>query len=492
MRPLTRTLTATTALAAIAGTIVMMVPACSPDRPARDTNVVLIVIDTLRADRLSCQGWDRLTSPAIDALASSGARMAENYSQCSWTQPSVVSMMTGQYITRYRDTYSEGAPVLARTLNAAGYHTIGVVSNTLVSPEAGFDAGFDHYDARRLTQAERDARKAAGGSPGPCRDAPEMLDELIDEVDKHLEGGDDAPMFLYWHLMEPHAPYLAHADLAQEFTRRDDLPSPWHQQVYDAAAKVPDAEQAASWNLINSGRTRYEREIRKADDAVAQLLAALEERGMRENTIFVIASDHGESLWDHPTMKLPIELAEDPPHKYFHQEHAMLLNQGLVRTPLIVAGPGVPAGTVLDANTENVDIFPTLLELLDLAGPRGLHGESLVPAWHGKPLENGNAHAYVLHNLMIREADTNLKFILPTKAGETVGGRPHLYNVHEDEAEQIDLSVARRDDRNRLLDKLRRWREAYPTVSLIRVRGADEQNDFEAMGYAGDDEEDEE
>ena len=487
MRPLPRILAATS----LATAIVLTANGCSSDRKTPETNVVLIVIDTLRADRLSCQGWDRETSPAIDALAASGARMAEHHAQCSWTQPSVVSMMSGQYITKYCDTYRDGAPVLARTLQEAGYHTVGVVSNTLVSSEAGFDAGFDHFDARRLTQEERATRAAEGGSPGPCRDAPEMFDELIEQVDLHLASDDVAPMFLYWHLMEPHAPYLGHPDLAQEFSRRDDLPTAWHQSTYDAAAKVPDDEQAASWKLINSGRARYEREIRKADDAVARLLAALDERGMRENTIFVIASDHGESLWDHPKMQLPIESAEDPPHEFFHQEHAMLLNQGLIRTPLIIAGPGVPENTVVTGNTENVDIFPTLLELLDLPGPRGLDGESLVPAWRGEPLEDGNAYAYVLHNLMIREADTNLKFILPTKAGQTVAGRPHLYDVGQDKAEQVDLNATQKEDRNRLLGKLQAWREAHPMESRFRVRGSNEQQDFEDMGYAGGDEDEE-
>jgi arylsulfatase A-like enzyme len=318
-----------------------------------------------------------------------------------------------------------------------------------------------------------------------------MLAELLGAVDAQRATGAEAPLFLYWHLMEPHAPYLAHTDLEETFPFRADLPTDWHQARYDAIAEVDAQVEADGWHHVNAGRTRYEREVRKADDAVAALLVGLEERGLdASNTLLVIASDHGEGLWDHPTLIVPEVAKQKPPNEFFHKEHAMFLYEEFVHTPLVFHGPGVPAGTVVTEATENVDVYPTLLHLLDLPSPGRLHGESLVPIWAGEPQRSTDAHAFVIHFGMIREGDTGLKIHVPSNAGAGVGAKLQLYASGTDRAEQDDLAAQRSGDAQRLHAKLTDWVAAHPTLSTLdRERSLAEKDDLQAMGYAGEDDE---
>ena len=167
--------------------LLALAPACPDAEPEGPPDVYLIVIDTLRADRLSCYGYPRTTSPFLDELAAEGALFLENTSQSSWTKPSMVSLMSGAYVTAYRDVMPDGVPSLAQSFQDAGYHTIGVVGNVLLSSKLGFDRGFDHYDAREITDEEREEMRARGLREPVCRPVALMLEELAPHLDAEFD-----------------------------------------------------------------------------------------------------------------------------------------------------------------------------------------------------------------------------------------------------------------------------------------------------------------
>jgi arylsulfatase A-like enzyme len=131
--------------------------ACSKPAPntVRRPDVFLIVVDTLRADHLGCYGYPRPSSPNLDRLAAEGAVFEDATSQASWTRLSMVSMLQGHYVTDYRDVFEEKAPTLAEVFHQAGYRTVGEVANILLSADAGFGRGFDHYDARGPSKEDK-------------------------------------------------------------------------------------------------------------------------------------------------------------------------------------------------------------------------------------------------------------------------------------------------------------------------------------------------
>ena len=204
--------------------LLALAPACPDAAPEGPPDVYLIVIDTLRADRLSCYGYPRTTSPFLDELAAEGALFLDNTSQSSWTKPSMVSLMSGAYVTAYRDVMPDGVPSLAQSFQDAGYHTIGVVGNVLLSTKLGFDRGFDHYDAREITDAEREEMRARGLREPVCRPVALMLEELAPHLDAEFErraAGQHRPMLTYLHPMEPHDPYERNAQYERELPNAD-------------------------------------------------------------------------------------------------------------------------------------------------------------------------------------------------------------------------------------------------------------------------------
>ena len=196
----------------------LVLAACAQEDPGQESptperpDVVLIVVDTLRADRLGCYGYERPTSPVIDRLAAQGTLFLEARAQCSWTLPSMASLMTGQYITNPRDVYPDGVAPLAERYREAGYRTIGMVGNVIVSARMGYDKGFERYDASVSSDVDRPRT-------GLCRTLDKMLASLDPLLDSALEPGEDGgrpPLFLYIHPMDPHSPYLEYPEFDGE------------------------------------------------------------------------------------------------------------------------------------------------------------------------------------------------------------------------------------------------------------------------------------
>lgn len=291
-------------------------------------HVVLITIDTLRADRLGCYGAEHATTPEIDALAAEGVRFANAATTVPFTLPAHSSLMTGTYPpfhgVRENVGYQldSGLPTLAEELAAGGFSTGGFVSAFVLDSRWGIGRGFEEYFD------DFDPEESASGNLGAVqRDGAETVAAAVAWLDEPRQG----PFFLWLHLFEPHDPYTP--------------PEP---------------------HLSRHAGRPYDGEVAYADALVGRLRRALEQRGLLERSLVVLTGDHGEGLGQH--------------REGFH---GFFVYDSTVHVPLVVRGPFAD-GRVIDAPVSHVDLLPTLLELAGLRVPTEVQGRSLLPLLRGE------------------------------------------------------------------------------------------------------------
>lgn len=448
---------------------------CSSKAEESRPDVLLLLIDTLRADHLSCYGYERSTSPVIDEIAESGALFTRNSSQAPWTLPSMSSMMTSRYFTAHRDFPDETVPTLVESFKAAGYHTIGIVGNPLLESEHGFGRGFDEYSI----------------FPG---DLPALIERVLVPLDLVLEQEERKPIFLYVHAFDPHAPYVAHPEFDEVLPldgAPEILPDGWQEELLATYGPVPpedDSDWGAALSDLDRERGLYDQEIRFADEHTGELLELLGDRGLSDSLLIAIVSDHGEGLWEHLSPAPKKRLKAFAPKNLFFGGHGHDLSEQALRTPFIIAGPGVPAGLRLDAPVENVDLFPTLLSLCDLPRPGDLHGVDLTVLF-SKPQESTawrkETYAYIRHAASLRDEDAQLKIVVPTEFGVSKEfPAATLHRLSDDPLERTDLSSALPIEFARLNARLEAYLNRYPTTTE-RVGDRISQEQLNALGYAG-------
>jgi arylsulfatase A-like enzyme len=377
----------------------------------RRPNIVLVLIDTLRADRLSCYRNGRRTTPCIDRIAERGVLYENAISPAAWTVPAHASLFTGTYPSRHGVDLSRlvlGPELfpLPEILQRGGYRTFGVSSNYWLSRETIFDRGFDEFvHSWQLVQTagtnqplKRQQRKmpvalqAQNGVNGrPLRrDVGNALNWLHEETIKRLRQSFHAydsgawrvnrqvrrwarrwadmqePFFAFVHYMEPHIRYSApgryrtlHVPRSIPGARVDKVnQDPWRFLAGHARMTAED------FNILGG---LYDGEVSYVDSRVGQLYETLRTAGVLDNTILIITSDHGENLGDHGLMS-----------------HAYCLYDTLVRVPLIVHYPGTfPKGERVCRPVQTLDLFPTLLTLAEVNDPEAwdqAQGESLTGA----------------------------------------------------------------------------------------------------------------
>jgi arylsulfatase A-like enzyme len=293
-----------------------------------DLNLLFILIDTLRADRLGSYGYARETSPAIDALAATGIRFAHQMSQSSWTKCSMASLWTGLYpigtgVLRSPQALASDARMPAEILRDAGFRTYALWRNNWVSPGFGFAQGFEVYYSPPTAPIPAAVRreKPTIGVMGTDQD-------LVRSAVEFLRTHGEERWFLYLHLMDV------------------------HQYVYD--------EETALFGTTYSDI--YDNSIRWVDRVVGRFIGELDARGLRQRTLIAVASDHGEAFGEHG-----------------REGHARDVYGEVITTPFIVSLPfRLEPGLVVEAATENVDVWPTLLDLLGLPPLEGADGRSRV------------------------------------------------------------------------------------------------------------------
>lgn len=341
----------------------------APVSPARP-DLVLVTVDTLRADHLGCYGHAGDISPHVDRLAAEGVRFADATVQWPSTWPSMASMLTGTYPAttdvpfRPRRSLAPRNHTLAEILKRAGYLTGAVVSNANLGRTMRFDQGFDWFleswqEAFEREHPDEEFENVAGRVKR-FTDAAIVTGQAL----AWLSARDpETPLFLWVHYMDAHGPYVPPEDYAERYAglyaeNRVKLPLIPRYQRQRRAAGGPPVRDLAFY------MARYDGEIRYFDDQLGRLLAGLEERWGDAPGLLALTADHGESLDEHD----------------YYLGHGALPFQPAAQVPLLLRMPGrLPAGQVVEAPVALVALAPTLLELLGVAVPEEFQARSLLP-----------------------------------------------------------------------------------------------------------------
>jgi arylsulfatase A-like enzyme/Tfp pilus assembly protein PilF len=373
-------------------------------------NVVLITLDTLRADHLRCYGYDAIETPNIDRIAAQGARFTQAFTPVPITLPAHTSLLTGMYplATGVHDfvgnRVASGAATLARILHDHGYSTAAFLGAPVLDSRFGLNQGFDTYfDHFKLAGAEEvhlDAMKRPG-------------DKVVDEAQRWLNRHPPQPMFLWVHLYDAHSPYRPPTPYAERYRGRP-----------------------------------YDGEIAFADAQIGRLMTALTRAGLLEKSVVVVVSDHGESLGEHG-----------------EKTHGFFVYNSTLHVVCIIKVPG-DAPRVVPDEVSLVDVMPTVLQALGIPIPAGVQGRSLLSLVAGRTGEGvsnlyGESYPPLLHfgwNSLRCVQSRGWKYIETT--------RPELYDTHTDPKELNNLVSARADLAQDMRNRLRKLVSRYtPSTS---------------------------
>ena len=460
-------------------------PAAAPDtRP----DLLLVVVDTLRTDRLSTYGNPRVTSPGLDALGASGVVFDDNTAQSSWTLPSMASLLSGRHVFVNAQRMPPDVPSLAERLSEAGYQTVAFVGNPAVSPAGDYDRGFQHFIGREQT----------GNVTWDARALYSALSHWL-----IANPRDGRPRFLYLHFMDPHFPYEPKdrdtlpgeqpgVDVSQRVRLRDDVLEDWLDAVRSAGPGTPIYDEFdRDRRYIVESRDRYDREIANVDAALRSIPMLLEPR----ERLVIVAADHGEGLWDHRHHPALVERDVPPEERtlreVFFRDHSYHLYQELIRTPLIVSGPGFPQGRRLATPVENVDIVPTLLRAAGLPDDPSLTGRALQDVVAGTARPRAAIFSVCNEGTAVRDVTDGWKLIWPSPTGDSFGMPMQLYHLATDPHERTNLAEAGDTAVKGILRRLIRQREeaaaSFPLYEDASYHSDDPEQAqvLQELGYTG-------
>jgi len=445
-------------------------PAALKDKP----DIILITVDTLRADHLRAYGYDRPTSPWLDRLAKGGVLFERAYGGSSWTVPSMATIFTGLYpfqhgvdrglvqrgeVTR-QPALGDEHHTLAEQLKAAGYATYGVATNTHLTKQLGFAQGFDHF---------------AHQGYAPASDIHDVVSNWASELQN------SRPYFLWLHFFDPHDKYLPRRPWVEDFDiiaakenpelaaqsalERDRRLREWSTKVMTTMRRSEETKEPA---VISTLETLYDSEVRYTDRWIRKILAMIKPE---PDTVIVFTSDHGEEFREHGDLG-----------------HRTTLYNEQTRIPLVIKAPGrVPAGSRITAMVTLTDLLPTLVHIGTGTAPAvGLNGsQSLLPAMTGeaeaatdKPLlmstrRNGELLKSIIWG--------NLKLIVNQKTRAV-----EMYDLSTDFGETIDLAPDRPQEVQRLRSKMNHMRKTIPTFeahSVDEVLAEETLEHLRGLGY---------
>ncbi len=457
-------------LVAFAG--VALSPGC--DRSAEERpNVVLIIIDTLRADLLSCYGCPLDTSPEIDALAEEGVVFERVLSQCSWTRPSIGSMLTSLYprsLGIYREKFDILADeylTLAEILKDHGYRTIGITANPHLNKTFNFHQGFDDYAESSVIwgwmEPEEDKIRLREGRSMRLPRSGEILDWAMSQA-RSVERG---PAYVQINVMEVHSPSLV---LNRYRHLYDKLP-------VDVREDEPPKRKAALTHLVRKTHCAVTQLSGEISDFMDELILL---PGWR-NTLFVITSDHGQGLVDHPDVQ-------------DSNTHGNLLYDSQVRVPLILYNPSddevIPRGKRVKRMVRLLDVAPTLLDYAGIRAPEEMMGESLLALVTGKGEPPDLPEVFT--------AETNWrdveKIAVYTERWKYIENRDGWSGVNRFELQAdgvvengalTDSVHVRPEEADRLRSALRRWEESHVEVDATQPGDSPTDQEIEQLRSLG-------
>jgi len=411
-------------------------------RPPTATRVLLITIDTLRADALGSYGNPRIETPALDGLAGRSIQFMNAQAPSSWTLPSVATILTGlapdvHGAVRVNTALPETVRTLAERLSGSEIQTAAFVNNPYLEPPYRLDQGFRTYQAypRELPGLTVGAALQHGllGRPVRIDGSPASLtDRAIDWLGTEAWG----PFFLWVHYFDPHIPY------APGRRWRPEAPPPAGRTVaFHKTDPQPEDEAGRQWV-----RTLYEAEVRGVDAEIGRLLAAFRRLGLEEQTLIVVTSDHGEEFWEHDGF-----------------EHGHTLYRELLHVPLLIRPPGLAAARRIEAPVGLDRLAPTILELCGIqADPDHFSGRSLVPHWSEAeaPHTQSIFGSTALFERELRSVRSGAFKLIE----EVDGGSAELYNVLDDPGETQPMA----GEPERMADLRRQLQEGQAAAERLR------------------------
>ncbi len=454
-------------------------------------NVLLVVVDTLRADHVGAYGYPRPTSPRLDALADEGVLFRRCAAVANWTLPSHASMLTGLLPPAHgahrvapgaasveheepAGAIARDAPSLAEALQGAGYRTAGIVANWWwLGAAYGFDRGFDHYDHR------------GGRPPWVYRRARPISDAAIAWLEEGLGGEGRRPFFLLLNYMDPHIPYLPPKRFLERFgagATGDELEKSWI-FFHETQSAVTREGRPPAPALLERLVDRYDAEIAFVDAELGRVFDWLRETGQWQDTLVIVTSDHGEAFGENGVAG-----------------HGVLLHEAELAVPLIVKLPSAAsgsidaAGRVVEQRVQHVDLLPTVLEVARVPDSGGHHGRSLLRELAGEVAGERDALAVAYE----RERIARLR---PSLAGERwalyrddlklvahADGRRELFDLAADPGETRDLSAERPHELRSLSDSLAEKQRTLEPLDrgepVTRAPDADTREKLRALGYS--------
>ncbi len=427
-------------------------------------NIVLVVFDTLRRDRVGCYGSARDTTPTLDELAKEAVRFANAYSTAPWTCPSVASILTGQLPSSHglvapATGFAGEVETLAEMLLAEGYATAGVISNPHLRKTFAFDQGFETWVQDQALGHKNITTKEV------TREAVGLVQEL---------AASDKPFFLFVLYFDPHYDYKRHPEYGfasdpGRITGKEDI----HELRRLAESMIPTEIQYI--------RDVYDEEVRFTDEGIGSLLEALRRTGEYENSAIVVTSDHGEELLERSWLG-----------------HCRTLYDELMRIPLIVRPPHAGAARIVDTPISLLSLVPTLRELAGLdPNPPRVHAPSLLSLLNGDepnswppifcevdftPIDKGEYQTpQEAHKRALVEGGFKL-------IHDDVTRKVELYDLAQDPGELHDLAEAKPDVAQSLLARLERLHATAKEGATAGTKlelSEDELEELRALGYAG-------
>jgi arylsulfatase A-like enzyme len=376
-----------------------------PVEPKPD--LILISIDCLRADHVGAYGYDRGTTPTLDALAEDGVVFEDAVSVSSWTLPTHMSMLTGVLPTRHglRQTQKKfpSIPYLPVLLAESSYESVGIVSSLLLTPTFGFDEGFDRYYA--LVDVP-----AAG---------------LVDAAIREMTASVSASRFLFLHLFDAHWPYFPPEDLIGRFGERPE-------DMSELLRKVIDRRPPSGPEDIDGLKSLYDAEVFQIDRELGRLMEALKAAGRYDSSLIVVTADHGEGFYEHG----------------FWQHSEVIYNE-VSHIPLIVKWPGNSPRGRESRIASQLDIFPIILEAASLPTPherKGLtsaEGASVLTeiTWEGNERRGAAMKVAVRRGPLKYVATFEGDVSDPEFVSRLV--KEELYDLSEDRGEKNDIIAQR-------------------------------------------------
>jgi len=415
------------------------------DRP----NVLLISLDTLRADHLSSYGYERDTTPFMDQVAADGVRFHWAFVNTLATTNSHTTILSSQFQESHGVMYGgkgssennrlpDDLPLVQESFQDAGYRTLAVTDGGNFAVRHGFDRGFDEFHGT-VVRGVRDGMKM-----------------FLDMLDRNLPS--DQPLFLLFHTYEIHAPYAPPAPYDTQFSTGAEssfVPTARNlRRVQDTASR--DLSAADFEHMVSL----YDGGIRMTDDTLRELFRELEERGFFDHDyLVVITADHGEEFGEHGGVL-----------------HRGLLYDELIRVPLIMRGLRLPDGAVRDDIISSVDIAPTMLAYAGLPIPESMQGQDLFSQRRRSP-----------HGEMIFAQLRTRRYALRTREWKFIeSGAVELYDLVADPGETNNVAVDHLDKVEEFRSLIKRWREGQEGRRLQAGSvelSSDEIEQLKALGY---------